>query len=60
MTSLAGTTSYHYDLSSSILDRITSPEGKGFSYAYTNGQLESMQYPNGITGGFPNCHHTLS
>jgi RHS repeat-associated protein len=52
MTSPAGTTQYHYDTITGRLDKITSPEGKEFTYSYNHGQLESLQYPNGITANY--------
>jgi len=52
MTSPAGTTTYHYDTITGRLDKITSPEGKEFTYSYDHGQLKEMQYPNGITAHY--------
>jgi RHS repeat-associated protein len=52
MTSPAGTTTYHYDTTTGRLDKITSPEGKEFTYSYDHGQLKEMQYPNGITANY--------
>jgi RHS repeat-associated protein len=52
MTSPAGTTQYHYDTITGRLDRITSPEGKEFTYGYNHGQLESLTYPNGISAHY--------
>jgi RHS repeat-associated protein len=52
MTSPAGTTKYHYDTTTGRLDKITSPEGKEFTYSYDHGQLKEMQYPNGITAHY--------
>jgi hypothetical protein len=52
MTSPAVTTNYHYDTITGRLDRITSPEGKQFTYSYNHGQLENLAYPNGITAHY--------
>ena len=52
MTSPAGTTQYHYDTVTGRLDKITSPEGKQFTYAYNHGQLESLTYPNNIKASY--------
>ena len=52
MTSPAGTTKYHYDTTTGRLDKITSPEGKEFTYSYDHGQLKEMQFPNGITAHY--------
>jgi uncharacterized protein RhaS with RHS repeats len=49
MTSPAGTTTYDYNDTTGRLETITSPEGKTFRYAYDRGQLQSLEYPNGIT-----------
>jgi RHS repeat-associated protein len=52
MTSPTGTTYYHYDTLTGRLDRITSPEGKEFTYSYNHGQLENLIYPNGISAHY--------
>jgi len=52
MTSPAGTTYYHYDTLTGRLDKITSPDGKQFTYGYNHGQLENLTYPNGITAHY--------
>jgi uncharacterized protein RhaS with RHS repeats len=52
MTSPAGTTTYHYNDTTGRLETITSPEGKTFRYSYDRGQIQSLEYPNGIMADY--------
>jgi YD repeat-containing protein len=52
MTSPAGTTKYHYDTLTGRLDEIESPQGKKFRYTYNHGQVQTLEYPNGITANY--------